>query len=155
MSICSCCDQFIISTEPIILTSKEILLKNCHRLGVKEFEKFHVTTLHPILTEQYQVKDVELHEVLLSPRACHYNDKYETFKSCHNSLKGSCNQKRKNAPKYSITNGFMFEYIPSSVLKIGNMTDLLTESLSIQRPYGYISLWIGGAHQAIQGRVVF
>ena len=83
MSIFSCCDQFIISTEPIILTSKEILLKNCHRLGVEEFEKFYDKTLHPILKEQYQVEDVKFCEILLSSTARHYDDNYRTCKLCH------------------------------------------------------------------------
>ena len=60
-NVCVCCDRFICGTEELCWIKKAILLKHQSRLKIPN--------LPHALRQCYQVHDMELHELLLSPRA--------------------------------------------------------------------------------------
>jgi 3-hydroxy-3-methylglutaryl CoA synthase len=86
-TVCVICDRVIIGVEKIEQIAKQRLIDNQHRLSVEAFESFFDIELNPILKEQYQLDDNDLHGMLLSPRAyCSSNGKYECCEACYKSL---------------------------------------------------------------------
>lgn len=164
--VCVICDRFIIGTETIHQLDKQRILMSKHRLSVEAYEKHFSTKLNPILVKQYEIEGLE--DLLLSPRSYRNNDSFEACSCCNNSLMPSVAKKTTKPPKWSIANGFAFGSIPQS-LKIKNVdgeehfqsiedhdiSDIISAALSIQRPFGYVFAYYGGAHQSIKGQVSF
>ena len=138
MPVCVCCDQFVYGIEEVKSLSKELLLKNKNRLSRKNFETHFSRKLSSSLVTQYQVKDEELHDLLLSPRSLRTGDAYQACPSCYNALTGSANRKRKTPPVKSIANGNIFGQVPTDVIEHHNLTEVLSAALSLQRPYGFL-----------------
>ena len=163
---CVICDRFIIGTETIYQLDKQRILMSKHRLSVEAYEKHFSTKLNPILVKQYEIEGLE--DLLLSPRSYQNGNKFEACSCCNNSLMPSVAKKTTKPPKWSIANGFAFGSIPQS-LKIKNVdgeehfqsiedhdiSDIISAALSIQRPFGYVFAYYGGAHQSIKGQVSF
>ena len=165
-SVCVACDRNIKGTETIHQLSKERILLNKHRLGVATYEKHFVTSLNPTLVKQYEIQDLQ--GLLLSPRSYREGDNFEACSCCNSSLIPSVAKKSTKPPKWSIANGFVVGHIPRS-LKIKDtngyeyfqsiddhqISDILSVALSLQRPFGYIFSWYGGAHESIKGQLSF
>ena len=164
--VCIICDCFIHGTDSLCkLTSKEIR-DHKQRLGVKSYEQYYRTRLHPELKEQYRVKG--LPDILLSPRSRKYKNGYVTCSTCFSGMRPSMKNK-KNPPKYSIANGFVIGSFPEKITITdtdGNeqsvdinaeedVSDVLRALLAPVRPYGYIFAYSGGAHQSLRGHYQF
>jgi hypothetical protein len=165
------CDRVIIGVEKIEQITKQRLIDNQHRFSVEAFESFFDIELNPILKEQYQLDDNDLHGMLLSPRAYRLsNGKYEFCEACYRSLKPSQSKKLGSGfkpPKHAIANGFAIGYIPSELWICGKenprefgisdelISDMMHAAVAIQRPYSYVFAFVGGAHKSVVGQYSF
>ena len=167
-TVCVICDRFITGVEKVYMISKDIILQNKARISVQAFEAHFGMILNPIVVEQYQVDDIDLHGILLSPRAFNDDNGYECCESCRDAMRPS---KQENAgthpPKHAIANGFVIGHIPQilwidgedeprrSGLTDESFNDAMRVALSLQRPYGFIFAFTGGAQQSIMGQYSF
>jgi len=154
-NICVVCDTFIIGIEPIEWLSKEQLLKHKVRLSVANYESFFNRKLPSVLVDQYNVEDIDLRHMLLSPRAKTKDNKliYMCCTSCKLSLSDS---KAKTAPpRHAITNGFVIGSVPSTILPECDITELLAAMIAPVRPFNYAMSYSGGAHKSIKGHHSF
>jgi len=172
--VCIVCDYHIIGTEEICYLTKEDLLKNEKRIGVKSYDDFYTKASNggysklPLeLVEQYEVDGMK--GLLLSRRSRHAVengiDTYEACQSCYNSIKKSFNNK--SPPKFSIANGYVgqipgvFEISDKDgtkrkvVVDENKITDIVRAMLAPTRAYGYTFSYFAGAQQSIQGHYTF
>jgi hypothetical protein len=139
--VCVICDRVIIGVEKIEQITKQRLIDNQHRLSVEAFESFFDIELNPILKEQYQLDDNDLHGMLLSPRAYRLsNGKYECCEACYRSLRPNRVCSGFKPPKHAIANGFAIGYIPSELWICGEenprefgISDELISDMSMQQ----------------------
>ena len=75
--VCVICDRIIKASDGCKLLSKDRILQFKDKITVKRYENHYQRTLNPLLQEQYQVSDEDLHGLLLSPRARCSKDGYE------------------------------------------------------------------------------
>ena len=99
--------------------------------------------------------------MLLSPRSFSCNgEKYECCSQCFSSLKPSIAKKTEEPPKCAIANGFAIGFIPTSIetkdaegnnatVIIDEIDDMMAASLSVQRPYGFVFSYYGGAQKSL------
>ena len=154
-NICVVCDTFIIGMEPIEWLSKEQLLKHKVRLSVANYESFFNRKLPSVLVDQYNVGDIDLRHMLLSPRAKTKGNKlnYTCCTSCKLSLSDS---KAKTAPpRHAIANGFVIGSVPSTILPECDITELLAAMIAPLRPFNYAMSYSGGVHKSIKGHHSF
>lgn len=182
-NICIVCDCHIIGTEEICYLTKEELLKNEKRIGVKSYDDFYTkasnggySKLPSEPVKQYEVDGMK--GLLLSRRSRHTVengiDTYEACQSCHESIKKS--YKNKSPPKFAIANGFVIGQIPGVIeihdedgtkrkvviefldkdgIKRNKITDIVRAMVAPSRAYGYTFSYFAGSQQSIQGHFSF
>jgi hypothetical protein len=182
-NICIVCDCHIIGTEAICYLTKEELLKNEKRIGVKSYDDFYTkasnggySKLPSELVKQYEVDGMK--GLILSRRSRHTTengiDTYEACQSCHVSIKKSCSNK--SPPKFAIANGYVIGQIPGVIeindkdgikrkvviefldkdgIKRNKITDIERAMVAPSRAYGYTFSYFAGAQQSIQGHFAF
>ena len=143
-NVCVCCDRFITGTSDIKWINKAVLLSNKDRLQDSE--------LSNSLNSCYNVLDVELHDLLLSPRArVNVKDDYICCCQCFNSLRP--HMREKPPPKFTISNKWSIGNIPSELLEL--ITEVTSPLISPVRPFAYVMSFTGGAHKSITGSYTF
>ena len=161
-NVCIICECFIFGTDSIKYLKPKDIKKHTHRIGVKSYERYYKTKLHPDLVDQYHVPG--LPGLLLSPLSRKTDKGYITCSACYTGMQSSC-IKKNSPPKLSIANGFTVGSIPS-VISFKNkngqeerrhinveedVSDVLRAYLATTRPYGYIFAYTGGSHKSISG----
>ena len=171
-NICVICDRLIIGMEEVKKISKKHLILNKQCLSVQQYEDHYSLTLKPDLIGQYQVTDIELKDILLSPRSQSFSSGkyYQCCSSCYNSLVKSKNESdSNNPPKFSIANGFAIGHIPEilrfktksgqikerSVSIEYDFDDIFCAAISPVRPFGYVHAYTGGSQKCITGHFSF
>jgi hypothetical protein len=171
-NICVVCDRLIIGMEEVKKISKKHLILNKQCLSVQQYEDHYSLTLKPDLIGQYQVNDIELKDILLSPRSQSFlsGKYYQCCSSCYNSLVKSKNESdSNNPPKFSIANGFAIGHIPEILrfkTKSGQIKerlvsieydfdDIFCAAISPVRPFGYVHAYTGGSQKCITGHFSF
>jgi len=107
--VCVVCDCFIIGRNEYHWISKESLLFHKDTLSYRYYYK---NGINPILKFQFDVGDMTLSELLLSPRARKKSDgnSFMCCAACYNHLHEL--KSKKKPPKYSISNGFAIGHLP-------------------------------------------
>jgi hypothetical protein len=171
-NVCVVCDRLIIGMEEVKKISKKHLILNKQCLSVQQYEDHYSLNLKPDLIGQYQVNDIELKDILLSPRAQSFSSGkyYQCCSSCYNSLVKSKNESNSNnPPKFSIANGFAIGHIPEILrfktkngqikercVSIENdFDDIFCAAISPARPFGYVHAYTGGSQKSITGHYSF
>jgi hypothetical protein len=171
-NVCVVCDRLIIGMEEVKKISKKHLILNKQCLSVQQYEDHYSLNLKPDLIGQYQVNDIELKDILLSPRAQSFSSGkyYQCCSSCYNSLVKSKNESdSNNPPKFSIANGFAIGHIPEILrfktkngqikercVSIENdFDDIFCAAISPARPFGYVHAYTGGSQKSITGHYSF
>ena len=175
-NICVVCDELIIGLEPVKYLTKEQILINKDRISVESFESHYVVQLNEELKSQYQVRDEDLHGILLSPRGVREHPQgvysYICCNSCYNSMVTGCREEKQNPPKFAIANGFVIGHIPRTDLTYHDsegqphslrlpfdperdLDDLICSAISPVRPYGYVHAYQGGSQKSITGHFSF
>ena len=137
-------DRFICGTEELCWIKKAILLKNHSRLKLPD--------LPEELRKCYQVHDVELHDLLLSPRARYKtNGDYLCCSQCFKSFRND--NLDSNPPRFAISNNFAIGSLPARLGEL--VTEITSPLLALVRPFAYVASFSGGAHKAISGSFSF
>ena len=162
------CISYVINSSLVLKTIHEItkktILNNKHLISVEKCELFH-GELNPIVVGQYTVDGLE--GMPLSPRSfSSTGEKYECCSQCFSSLKPSIAKKTDKPPKCAIANGFAIGFILISIetkdaegnnatVIIDEIDDMMAASLSVQRPYGFVFSYYGGAQKSLMGHYSF
>jgi hypothetical protein len=134
---------------------------------VESYEKFYDTKLKPELRNQYLINDIDLKELLLSPRSRRTRKGYSTCSCCFAAMNSK--KKSKNCPpKFAIANGFTIGSFPKEIqrstehgnkkkmkIDLGELTDLMKAMVAPIRPYGSIFSFTGGCQKCIRGNYQF